>query len=192
MIAVKEDQTSLLDFMLRIGVSPYVYLDGRSLWELAVRWGKPGPVALISKYSNAAPNAGQNQDSAELAPRSTTVHHQIRSHPIWEAMEGGHTPVVLELLNNGNINVNMVDTQQISLLHCAIETENYLLMEPLFSHGANPNTRDWYGWTPLHSAAFRGDVRIVTALRRTLTSTSWISNHGPRWILLCFTGMIRS
>jgi len=46
----------------------------------------------------------------------------------------------------------------------AAENGDLIKVQTLLENGANPNARDGYGWTPLHSAALNGHVEIVKIL----------------------------
>jgi ankyrin repeat protein len=100
---------------------------------------------LLSKYLDAVSNIREAHDDTEAQTHPTTVGEYTRNHPIWEAIEEGHTDVVFQLLDSRNLDLIMIDSHLISLLHCVIETGNYILVEPLIARGANPNTRDLYG-----------------------------------------------
>ena len=54
---------------------------------------------------------------------------------------------------------------QQSLLHflCQAET-SYDAAKLLLSLGAEPNIQDKYGWSPLHTACFRGHKNLVLLL----------------------------
>ena len=49
-------------------------------------------------------------------------------------------------------------------LHRAALAGNVERVKELLKKGANPNTQDKYGWTPLHKAALRGHVDVVKLL----------------------------
>jgi ankyrin repeat protein len=68
----------------------------------------------------------------------------------------GQVAGVKQLLDNG-LDPNYT-YRGISLLQCAIEAGNTAVARLLMEAGAATGKADSHGWTPLHSAAFYGDM----------------------------------
>lgn len=67
------------------------------------------------------------------------------------AVENGHLHL-LDLLRLGDV------------LHRAARVDDVLGLKSSLAQGANVNSRDQNGWTPLHRAAFKGRIECVKAL----------------------------
>jgi len=64
------------------------------------------------------------------------------SHPIRHAVEEKHTAVVLQLIDTGQCDVNMVKFGNVSLLYCAADTSNAELVKRLLERGTNASAVD--------------------------------------------------
>lgn len=51
-----------------------------------------------------------------------------------------------------------------TILHCAVETRNYVLVKLLLTVGVNPNAKEGCGATPMTIAVINGDVDMVKFL----------------------------
>ena len=62
--------------------------------------------------------------------------------------------------------VNMVldNNAQNNPLIEAVKKGDITKVQRLLNEGVDPNNRDWFGWTPLHHAAWYGDDKIVKLL----------------------------
>ena len=58
----------------------------------------------------------------------------------------------------------IADTVSAKELFKAVKSRNVQRVKELLDSGANPNVEDFFGWTPLHHAAFLGDREIVKLL----------------------------
>ena len=59
----------------------------------------------------------------------------------------------------------------------AAKNGDLIKVQTALEKGANPNTKDEYGWTPLHWAAFWGRVKIVKLLLEC-GADPWIADNG--------------
>ncbi len=66
----------------------------------------------------------------------------------------------------GNIDVNALDADGHSALILAIQNNRIYTVRALLAHGANPNTADSHGLTPLRAARIRANLAILMALER--------------------------
>ena len=60
-------------------------------------------------------------------------------------------------------NPNVIDRLELDF-HYAVSNSDEGNIRLLLAAGANPNTVDRYGWTPLHAAVFRGHEEIIQLL----------------------------
>ena len=82
----------------------------------------------------------------------------------FNAATNGDTKKVLALLHNGtdvNTTVPIVGTHAL-MVAAAFGHEDTVRV--LIDRGADVNTQDLTGWTPLHAAAFKGNIQIVRLL----------------------------
>ncbi len=81
-----------------------------------------------------------------------------------QAVSNGHVGMIRKLVKQG-ANVNHQDTgQEWTLLHHAVEKKQLRALKTLIELGAKVNQPDKFGSTPLHQAAYFGDVRAAQAL----------------------------
>jgi ankyrin repeat protein len=66
----------------------------------------------------------------------------------------------------GNVDVNALDANGQTALILAIQHNHVDIVRALLTHGANPNTADSRGFTPLRAARTRGNLAILAALER--------------------------
>ena len=123
---------------------------GTTLVELAIRWGNPSVMQVLQDF-------GAQFDSVD--PNSE------KPHPVWHAILGGQYASVKQVLDNG-LDANYT-YRGVSLLQCAIEAGNTEVVRLLVDAGANFEKPDAHGWSPLHSAAFSGEMdAFLLALQR--------------------------
>ena len=66
----------------------------------------------------------------------------------------------------GDVDVNALDAKGQTALILAIQNNHLAVVRELLAHGANPNTPDSHGFTPLRAARIRANFAILTALER--------------------------
>ena len=73
---------------------------------------------------------------------------------------------ILRTVLASNIDLNARDAQGRTALILAIQYGHVDAVKMLLDHGANPNTADSHGLTPLAAAHNRGNYQILAALAR--------------------------
>lgn len=68
------------------------------------------------------------------------------------------------IIADSNININALNEENQTALHCAIETENLDIVSLLLNSGADPNLCDDFNFSPLHKACMRNNTEIVKLL----------------------------
>ena len=202
-VAGRFNTTSLL---LRLGVDVNsASADGRSALGWAVRLGDSliarllishgADVMSMTRDTNMVPL----EDAAaagELATVELLLKHganpKYRDLDGWSAVhwaaEEGHSDVVLLLLTAGSNNVNAVSSYGTSVLHCAANGGNHVLVSDLLQRGADTRKSTCHGWTPLHHAAFMGHCQVFQCFMEAVpTSDATVigasqDNHG--WSVL--------
>ncbi|KAK7185141.1 hypothetical protein DPSP01_000745 [Paraphaeosphaeria sporulosa] len=151
MLAARAGKADAVRFLLENGCThDIVDTNGTTLVELAIRWGDPSVMQVLQDF-------GAKFDSVD--PSSD------KPHPVWHAIQEGQYASVKQVLENG-LDPNYTH-RGISLLQCAIEAGNTDVARLLMDAGANARKADPHGWSPLHSAAFSGDVgALLLALGR--------------------------
>jgi ankyrin repeat protein len=66
-----------------------------------------------------------------------------------------------------NVDVNALDAKGETALILAIQNNHVEIVKTLLAHGANPNTPDARGFTPIRAARIRANFAITSALERT-------------------------
>lgn len=90
--------------------------------------------------------------------------------PLYGAVAGGHISTLQLLLDCGadlSTTLDHGNPRGGTLLHCAIQTSNLTIVEALVMAGADVNSRDFHGNTPLHDAVWlanEGQGQIATLL----------------------------
>jgi ankyrin repeat protein len=91
--------------------------------------------------------------------------------PLGLAAFFGHTAVLDWLIANGaDVNIASNNSMKVCPLHSAVAhrdaTVALKMVDTLLQNGARANVVQMGGWTPLHEAASRGDIRLVRSLLR--------------------------
>jgi hypothetical protein len=89
--------------------------------------------------------------------------HQVLSLPMTPAL----FPLFETLISMPNILLDSKDSKSVTPLHLAAKSHGSLATEVvirLLSAGANPSVKTCNGWTPLHMAAWNGNISICKAL----------------------------
>ncbi|BAG39756.1 ankyrin repeat-containing protein 09 [Orientia tsutsugamushi str. Ikeda] len=68
------------------------------------------------------------------------------------------------IIADRNININALNEENQTALHCAIETETLDIVRLLLNAGADPNLYDDLHFSPLHKACIRNNAEIVKLL----------------------------
>lgn len=71
-----------------------------------------------------------------------------------------------------------IEGQQCSLLHVAARNSRADVLELLLSHGAHVNAQDYEGYTPLQTAAWRGNSAAMQALAEAGADAHYRTNYG--------------
>jgi len=66
----------------------------------------------------------------------------------------------------GTVNVDALDAKGQTALIIAIQSNHVAIVKALLAHGANPNTPNSRGLTPVRAARIRDNFAILTALER--------------------------
>ncbi|KJV97530.1 ankyrin repeat family protein [Orientia tsutsugamushi str. Sido] len=89
-------------------------------------------------------------------PQQESNLHEIVRH--------GDLDKLRSIISNRNININALNEEKQTALHCAIETENLDIVSLLLNSGADPNLCDNLHFSPLHKACMRNNEDIVKLL----------------------------
>lgn len=68
------------------------------------------------------------------------------------------------IITDRNIDINALNEENQTALHCAIETGNIDIVRLLLNSGADPNLQDDLNFSPLHKACIRNNTEIVKLL----------------------------
>ncbi|ESO94353.1 hypothetical protein LOTGIDRAFT_88217, partial [Lottia gigantea] len=81
-------------------------------------------------------------------------------------VQDGDTPELLRILTDTKDEVNIEMTNHVGLtaLHYGVLSNNMDAVKILLCQGANVNSQDVHGFTPLHTAAACGWLQIVSLL----------------------------
>ena len=162
MYACSRGSVSTARYLLANGASSDV-IDNNSttLKELAIRWGNPEILQVLREHGV---NFSEYPDGSNV--RDVGGAHST-AHPIWKAVAEGQVSPVRHILDDGFSTEYRFDG--VSLLQLALEVGNHLVVDLLIDRGASVTFTDEFGWTPLHSAAFRGDNANVLKILQKLT-----------------------
>jgi uncharacterized protein len=72
----------------------------------------------------------------------------------------------LQAALNANVDVNALDAKGQTALIIAIQSNHVAVVKALLAHGANPNTPNSRGLTPLRAARSRDNFAILAVLER--------------------------
>jgi hypothetical protein len=84
---------------------------------------------------------------------------------LWLAAKSGDMSGLQAALAS-NVDVNALNAKGQTALILAIQHNHVDIVRTLLAHGANPNTPDARGYTPLRAAHSRGNFAILNALER--------------------------
>jgi uncharacterized protein len=89
--------------------------------------------------------------------------------PLGLAAFFGRKAILEELIRRGaDVNIPSNNTMKVQALHSAVAQQNQALAlqmsEMLLKRGAGVNATQSGGWTPLHEAAFHGEIELVRLL----------------------------
>lgn len=87
---------------------------------------------------------------------------------------------MVELFLEAGMPVNVQDAKrQVSALHNAASQGHLELVKKLIDKGANPNLKDWNGYTPLINAAFASQQKVVEYLLAHGAKVDVVPVSGP-------------
>ena len=125
----------------------------------------PAPPQAAAAPVSAPPPA---PPAATAAPVSAPAAAQEGPpEEFYRAAKSGDLGILRTDLDN-NIDVNARDTQGHTALILAIQYGHAAAVKMLLARGANPNTTDSHGVTPLTAARIRSNFEIIAALDRSL------------------------
>ncbi|KAG6360937.1 hypothetical protein INS49_012005 [Diaporthe citri] len=161
MVAAQARATDTMTYLLGKGASPNVSdAQGHSLVELSVGWGDP---LVISILRNHGAEFGDLPDD--------------KTHPVWDAISDGQTRRAMEQLLDAGLSMEYA-RGGVTLLQHALEAENTEVSTLLLERGASVDTRDRYGWSALHSAAFAGVVSPLLLVLQRVSDREPKDNQG--------------
>ena len=108
----------------------------------------------------------------------TKLPRSSGSTPMHKAVLGNHFDILKTLIVHFQDEVNPADDKGNTLLHHAVEKENFEMVKYLLDHSDNPNPCNKTGYTPLHIAAEAGNVDILKLICEKM------GNHTPLESLL--------
>ena len=168
MSAAHGGKPAAMRFLLDKGTSyDVVDSNGVSLIELTIQWGNPTVMQALQ-------DAGVNYNSYSSRPNSRGIR---TAHPVWAAISGGLKAPVKKILDDGLSPEHRQDG--ISLLNLALEVGNLPVVKLLLERGASASLPDSRGWTPLHSAAFSGDVEATLLIIQHIATPT---EEGVEWL----------
>jgi len=124
-------------------------VDGKTMLHYAAEWKDLNMIdMLVRKYN---------------VPVDIADHHSRT--PLSKAVEDMNSIITRLLINEYHADVNIKINRQRrtngeSLLHIAIDNEDYSIAEVLLENGADPNAATAYGYTPLHYAVQKEECNI--------------------------------
>jgi RNA polymerase sigma-70 factor (ECF subfamily) len=124
----------------------------------------PPPAATPAAVTPAPPQAAATQ------PTPTSATSAAASTPpdqLWAAAKSGDMPGLQAALASSP-DVNALDASGRSALILAIQNNHLRVVQALLAHGANPNTPDAHGYTPMRVARVHSNVEILNALENKL------------------------
>ena len=121
---------------------------------------EPSPDTQVA----SAPPPGATPSATQPAPTPAAAASNPPNE-LWLAAKSGDMSGLLAALA-GNVDVNALNLNGQTALILAIQNNHLALVRALLAHGANPNTADSRGFTPLRAARMRANFAILTALER--------------------------
>jgi hypothetical protein len=145
--------------------------------ETTPQAARPVPPADSAPVQQIPPASGTDTQVASVPPppggtpsatQPASTPAAAASNPpdeLWLAAKSGDMSGLQTALA-GNVDVDAFDANGQTALIVAIKNNHVDIVRALLAHGANPNTADSRGLTPLRAARIRGNFAIQTALER--------------------------
>lgn len=152
---------------------------GNSFHLGVTTWGAPSESRVVEAIKKENPAEFQQllQDHPSLLNTVLREHDQT---PLALAIESGNKKLIGHLLTCKNIDLNHAGIGGTTALHTAAAKGDLASLSLLLAAGAEPDTVDAHGATPLISAAAYGHIEIVQALLARLTKTASLNRQDRR------------
>jgi RNA polymerase sigma factor (sigma-70 family) len=121
----------------------------------------PAP-STDTQVASAPPLPAATPSAAQPAPTPAAAASSPPDE-LWIAAKSGDMSGLQAALTS-NVDVNAFDPDGETALILAIQHNHVDIVRALLAHGANPNTADARGFTPLRAARARANLAILTAL----------------------------
>jgi hypothetical protein len=128
---------------------------------------KPAPPVETPVASAAppAPAPAPTPAAAQPAPAPAAAGSSYPSDGLWTAAKAGDMSGLQGAFDN-HVDVNSVGPEGETALILAIQHDRVEAVRALLAHGANPNTPDSRGLTPIRAARVRNNYNVLQALQR--------------------------